>query len=254
MAALLAALRGVIAYALGLAAAFAPLAVSAGSPTFREVLTGERADGRPIDPPVARYQTDEGAVFVLDRSSRHPLMKFIDDPEIWVLAPAPGPHGDVIYRNDLGEIMLRVTSMGGITVFTLHRPEGAAAALDGSSAPLHLLPMSPTALFRAFYQASGRSSRAAGRQIGFETREDAEPATAAPLADAALVASEALVDMGGTPKGKAMLARITDVVIAQGKKPDAGFQKGVLTVTIVPAEGVFGRPSSRKIERAAGVR
>jgi hypothetical protein len=205
-------------------------------------------------PASARYETDEGGVFIFDRSEPRPLLKFEDDPEIWVLQPAPGPRGDVIYRNDLGEEMLRATSLGGMTVFTEKRPGGSPAALDGASPPLRILPLSPAGLFSRFYQASIRASRAAGRQIGFETREDAEPATAAAIADAALVASEALIDMAGTPKGKTLLARLAGVVIAQGGKPTVSMQKGALIVTIVPTQGVFGRPSSRLIERAAGAR
>ena len=99
-----------------------------------------------------------------------------------------------------------------------------------------------------------RASRAAQHQISFETLQDAEPATAAAIADAALVASEALVDMTASPKGKALLARLSAVMIAQGGRPNVSMQRGALVVTIMPAQGVFGRPSSRWIERAAGAR
>jgi hypothetical protein len=114
-------------------------------------------------PTSARYETDEGSVFIFDRSEPRPLLKFEDDPEIWVLQPAPGPRGDVIYRNDLGEEMLRATSLGGMTIFTDKRPGGSPAALDGASPPLRITPLSPAGLFSRFYQASIRASRAAGR-------------------------------------------------------------------------------------------
>jgi hypothetical protein len=42
------------------------------------------------------------------------------------------------------------------------------------------------------------------------------------------------------------------VVITQGGRPNAALQKGRLTITIVAKDGVFGRPSSRRIEKAAG--
>jgi len=205
-------------------------------------------------PPSGRYETDEGGVFIFDRTEAKPLLKFEDDPEIWALQPAAGPRGDVIYRNDLGEEMLRATSLGGMTVFTDKRPGGSPAALDGASPPLHIPALSPAGLFSRFYQASVRASRAAQHPIGFETRQDAEPATAAAIADAALVAGEALADMSASPKGKALLARVADVIIAQGGRPTVAMQKGALVVTIVAGQGVFGRPSSRMIERAAGVR
>ena len=222
--------------------------------SLREALMGQHLGERSDAPVIGRYETDEGGAFVLDRSTGKPLLKFDDNPEIWVLQPAPGPRGDTIYRNDLGEPMLRATRLGGMTVFTQKRPDGSAAALDGASSPLRVATLSLPGLFTRFYQASVRASRAAQHQVGFETREDAEPATAPYLADAALVASEALADLAAQPAGKSLLAHISDVVIAQGPRPSAALQKGVLTITIVPSQGVAGRPSSRRIERAAGAK
>jgi hypothetical protein len=180
-------------------------------------------------------------------------LKFSDDPEIWVLQPALGPHGDVIYRNDTGEEMLRATSLGGLTVFTIRRPAGSAAAYDGASQPLRLGPISPFQLRDDFYQASIRASRYARHEIGFETGKEAEAATSTAYADAAQVTSEAIVDVAAIPKGRLLLTKLNDVVITQGAKPSAVLQKGgKLTVTIVARDGVFGRPSSRRIARAVG--
>jgi len=197
---------------------------------------------------------DAGGEFVFDRSTPHPLLKFDDRPEIWVLSATPGPRGDMLYRNDLGETMLRATRIGGITVFTEARPDGSAAALDGASAPLRIAPLSPTQLFNRFYQASVRASRAAQHPVPFETGQDAEPATAALMADAATVAAEALVDMADHPADRGVLAHVVGVLVTQGARPNAALARGVLTVTIVPAQGIAGRPSSRRIERAAGAK
>ncbi|HUZ12750.1 MAG TPA: DUF4908 domain-containing protein [Caulobacteraceae bacterium] len=219
--------------------------------TLRAALMG--AEGQtPAGPLVARYQSDDGGVFILDRSRRRPLLKFADSPEIWALKASGGPRGDIIYRDDVGDMVLRATKLGGVTVFTEKRPDGSAAALEGPSAPLRIQPIGPQALFEHFYQASVRATRAAQHLVEFENREDAAPAVAGLLADAALVASEALVDIAAHPGGKVILTRIRDVVIAQGARPDASLQRGVLTVTVAPSQGVAGRPSSRRVERAAG--
>lgn len=254
MAAPLTALRSVLTCAAGLSAALLVVSASAAPAaplSLREAFMGAQRPGAPV---IGRYETDEGGAFVFDRSTPKPLLKFEDSPEIWVLQPSPGPRGDVIYRNDMGEPVLRSTTLGGMTVFTEKRPDGSAAALDGPSGPLRVGSLTPAALFNRFYQASVRASRAAQHQVGFETREDADAASAAPLADAAVVASQALVDLSGRPDGKTVLARIADVVIAQGARPSAVLQKNTLTITIVPTDGVAGRPSSRRIERAAGVK
>jgi hypothetical protein len=226
----------------------------AGPDSFREALSGQHVGQQPDPPVIGRYEMDAGGSFVFDRSTPRPLLKFDDSLEIWVLQPAPGPRGDVIYRNDLGEPMVRATRLGGMTVFTETRPDGSAAALDGASAPLRIPLLTPAATFSRFYQASVRASRAAQHQVGFETAQDAEPSSAALMADAAMVASQAVVDMASRPADRPLVARISDVIIAQGGKPNATFAKGVITVTIAPSQGLAGRPSSRRIERAAGAK
>ena len=252
MAAPVAAFRLVLACGVGLlAAVLAHRALAAPSVLHEAFMGGHLAD-RPTGPLIGRYQTDEGSVFILDRSAPRPLLKFEDDPEIWVLQPAHGPRGDIIYRNDLGEEMLRATLLGGMTVFTVRRPAGSAAAFDGVSPPLRVGQMSPTTLLERFYQDTFRATRAARHEIIFETGKDAEPKTAAAIADAAQVATEALVDIADRPSGRLILSRVGDVVITQGGKPNASLHKGVLTITIVAKDGVFGRPSSRRIERAVG--
>jgi hypothetical protein len=258
MAAPVTAIRFVLTCGVGLlAAVLARTAVAA--PPLHEAFMGAHLAEKPTGPLTGRYQTDEGAVFILDRSSAAPLLKFEDDAEIWVLHPAHGPRGDIIYRNDLGEEMLRATSFGGMTVFTVRRPAGSAAAFDGASPPLRLGSLSASQLLDEFYQASFRASRYAHHEIGFEASKDAgpagrdaEPKTAAAFADAARVASEAIVDISARPNGRLILTRLDDVVITVGGKPNAALQKGRLTITIVPKDGPFGRPSSRRIERAAG--
>ena len=251
MSAPVAAIRFILTRAVGLTVIALAGAASAGPSLHEAFMSGRLAD-RPTGPATARYQTDEGGVFVLDRSGSKTLLKFEDDPEIWVLQPQRGPHGDMIYRNDLGEEMLRATSLGGMTVFTLRRPAGSAAAFDGASPPLRLGPLTATQLRDEFYQASVRATRYARHEIGFETGKDAEPKTAAALADAAHVASEAIVDISARPNGRLILTHIDDVVVTEGARPNAALQKGRLTITIVPKDGIFGRPSSRRIERAAG--
>ena len=115
-------------------------------------------DGRlTTAPPVARYVIDEGGAFVIDnRDVRHPMLKFEDSPEVWVMSTSRGPRGDVLYKNDLGEPMLRATRLGGMTVFTDKRPGGSAAALAAGLCLRH-------GLKRALSGGSGRVRGAARR-------------------------------------------------------------------------------------------
>ena len=49
------------------------------------------------DAAVARYRSEDGTGFIVDRSTARPLLRFDDSPEIWALSAARGPRGDMIY-------------------------------------------------------------------------------------------------------------------------------------------------------------
>ena len=214
---------------------------------------GRSGDRQTVAPPTARYLSDEGGQFILDRSGRQPLLKFDDSPEVWVLSPSRGPRGDIIYFNDLGEPFLRATKLGGMTVFTTRRPEGSAVALVGSSGPLRLSPLGPVALYQRLYQASVRSTRAARHLVGFDA-PDADMNSDGLIADAAGLAVEAMVTLSGRAGGKALLARIDKVALTPGPKPGVNVHAGVVNITVAPALGIAGRPSSERILRALGAR
>jgi len=234
-------------FAMALPAVAAPL-------SLREGLFGEgRHDGRRFSaPPVARYVVEDGGGFILDRSTPRPMVKFENSAEVWVLQPHPAPRGDIIYKNDLGQPILRATRLGGLTVFTPDRPSGAPAARAGGSNPLRLPVLGPEALLQRLAQASARASRAARRLIPFEA--DASPETAPLVADAALVAAEAVVRMSAQPGGRAALSGVNKVTLVEGRRPGASLRAGVILITITPEDGMAGRPSSERIVAAAGSR
>ena len=235
-----------------LLAAFAAVAMAAvggpaeaGPGVLREGLFG----GRRVDPPIARYVSQDGDGFVLDRSQPRPMLKFDSSPEVWALRPHPAPRGDIIYKNDLGEPVLRATRLGGLTVFTDARPGGSPAALAGSGPALRLQPLSPQALLQRVAQASARATRAARRLIPFEA--DATPESSALIADAAMVAAEAVVRLSRQPNGRGALTRFSKVELVAGRKPEATVRHGVMRITVAPVDGLAGRPSSDRIMAAA---
>ena len=63
--------------------------------------------------------------------------------ETWVLRPTAAPRGDVIYRNDAGDQLLRVTPGGGMTVYTPLAPGGSPASLSGPGQSLSPPPLGP---------------------------------------------------------------------------------------------------------------
>lgn len=252
------ALNGRIAIAVAFAAA---ILFGFGSPAFaghdtlRNALGLEHMDeGRAgASPLVARYLIDEGGVFVLDRSTSRPLLKFDDSPEIWVLTQARGPRGDIIYKNDMGETVLRATRLGGMTVFTAKRPGGSAAALIGPTAPLRMPTLGPVVLYQRLFQASVRATRAAQHLVEFEA-PDADAYSDALIADAAVITVEAFVSMSSQPDGRQFLSRVGKIAFVEGARPSAALQGGVLTIMVAPKQGIAGRPSSRRILRTVSSR
>jgi len=240
--------RALCAALLGVVSLCASAPASAGpADKLREGLFRHRG-AEAVGPPIARYVSEEGRVFILDRTQPVPMLKFEDSPEVWVLAPNPAPRGDVIYKNDMGEPMLRATRLGGFTLFSEDRPGGEAVSLVGGGVPLRLPPMSPQAVFERLAQASLRASRAARRPMLFEA--EATPASSALIADAAVVTSLAIIRIAQRNDGRSMLARFNRVRFEEGRKASAGLKDGVLRIVVAPAEGLAGRPSSNRILKA----
>src|SRR4029453_10817041 len=171
-----------------------------------------------------------------DRTQPVPMLKFEDSPEVWALAANPAPRGDVIYKNDMGEPMLRATRLGGFTLFSEDRPSGEAVSLvGGGGVPLRLSPMSPQGVFERLAQASLRASRAARRPMLFEA--EATPASSALIADAAVVTSLAIIRIAQRGDGRSMLARFNRVRFEEGRRASANLKDGVLRIVVAPSEG-----------------
>lgn len=200
-------------------------------------------------PKVARFVIDEGGAFVLDRSQRPTVLKFDDSAEIWVLTQSRGPRGDILFKDDVGDTLLRATKLGGMTVFTSRRPQGSAAALVGSTSPLRLTYTGPGALYQRMIQASIRCTRVTRHLVGFEA-PDADAKSAALIADAASLAVDAVASVSTQASGRAAANRIGKVIVAKGPKPMAWVSRGILIIYVTPSQGLAGHPSSAKIAQA----
>jgi hypothetical protein len=242
-----------IAALLGACALGASSAADAGPADRLRDSLFKRPGGDVSGPPLARFVSEEGRVFVLDRTQPTPMLKFEDSPEVWVLAPSPAPRGDVIYKDELGEPVLRATRLGGLTLFSDERPNGEAVSLAGGGFPLRLAPLSPGALGERLLQASYRSGRVARRTIVFEARR-VTPAGSALVGDAAIVTSLAFVRMAERRGGRTVLGQFSIVRFEEGKKPSVSLKDGILRIVVAPAQGLAGRPSSKRIMKVASAR
>lgn len=220
--------------------------------SLRDALLGHKgaAEARRVPaPPVARYVSETGGAFIFDQAAAKPLIKFDNSAEVWVLSRQPASRGDIIYRNDLGEPVLRITKLGGMILYGEDAPMGAAAALTGKAASLQPpTALSPIALYRRLEQAMLRASRAAQRPVSFETVQDARVETSVLVADAATVTAEAF-ERAARKGDRSILSKVARVLLAEGDKPGAALKNGALTITYSPTDGLAGRPSSKRIIR-----
>lgn len=191
-----------------------------------------------------RFQTPDGGVrFVLDRSGqRAALVKFEDSDEVHVLRPVGGPRGDEIYKTDTGDVMLRITPMGGVIVYREDSPNGAPAIMTGQVAPL--APAPPQSLsMRAQIAELERAAQARfGRPVPVELPPSAMANSV--VADAARRAAQGLQEAPPTAM------RVERVIIQMGDRPNAVVINRQLTITVAPNQGYEGRPSAAAVSRA----
>ena len=198
----------------------------------------------PALPPVGRYVTESGEGFILDRSGRHPLVRFERRDETWVLRPSAAPRGDVIYRNDAGEQVLRITQNGGITVYTRRAPGGSPASYNGSGPSLTPPTLGPMLLFRLMAQRSAMVSQAVGRLV--EVNLDGDQSEAL-CVEAMVVTTEAVIRIARSPTARQYVNDLRSISIVEGSRAGVTYERGRLVVTVDPGEGMAGRPSSARV-------
>ncbi|HWE47253.1 MAG TPA: DUF4908 domain-containing protein [Caulobacteraceae bacterium] len=217
--------------------------------TLRRAVTGEEADdGRNASmPPVAHYVAGDGDRFILDKSGPVALLRFEHAEEIWALRPTPGPNGDTIYRNDIGQPVLRFTRLGGLTLFTPHQPWGEAVSVEGL-APVTRMQRGSLAML---VQAHQNAILHIGRAMGHKFTLEAEGQGAEWLfADSLNILTDTVEKLAALRDGRPYLNAIREIHLHPAKRMDARLHNGVLDIAINPSEGIAGRPSSGRIAQA----
>lgn len=198
-------------------------------------------------PKVTHYISEEGESFVLDASRPTPLLRFDGEGEVWSLTPTPGTKGDIIYKNDLGEPMLKATRWGGMVLYTDDRPMGDPVAAAGKAEAFQPAVMTPVLLWQSLAKASRRASQAVERLIPFDA-QGATPASAALYADAFDVTSSAIVRVAQASRGGRKLPNIREVHFVEGRPPSVRVEKGILVMKLDPSRGNWGgRVSSKRV-------
>lgn len=217
----------------------------AAEPTVRDALLRNQ-----IVHEAALYETEEGGrVFVLDRTREPPLMQYRGSEEVFALSRVPAARGDEILRADTGEDLVRITALGGVTLYPRDHRTGLPAARIGPADPLPLLDAQSLDMGAAL----ARLKNAIGGGTQIETPALAASAggsSSTLIADAARVTAAALARAASDPAIQAKLGDVRQVLFVYGAGPGARFEGGVLLVEIDPSGGYAGRPSSMRVADA----
>lgn len=219
--------------------------------SLKEKMFGKRVeDGRShAAPKVAHYISEDGQSFVFDESQPQPLLRFDGDDEVWVLSATPGTKGDVIYKNDTGEQMLKATRWGGMVLFSDDRPMGDPVAVTGRAQSFQPDVITPALLWQEMLAASKRVTQAAGnrRLIPFEA-PDVTPESATLYADAIDVTTAAIVRASLQSHGRQTIENLREVHFVDGRPPSARMDNGVLTLKLDITRGPWaGHVSSKRV-------
>lgn len=225
-------------------ASLCPLSAHAQQPpsAFDSMFT----DSNAAAPQAVSFATDMQSLrFVLDRSQpRIVLLRFDGDAEIWALTSHWGPRGDEFLRNDVGEVMVRITSLGGVTVFGPLGSNGGPASKTGKARTLSAPTRSEGSLQTTVERALGWFNRFGHRSIRVEAAGNlAAPLVYEALQRAAQGMSRAPRGFFGQPKRRVKLVRVERAP----QRASVNWESGILTIGVVPGIGYAGRPSSAAV-------
>ncbi len=226
--------------------------------SLREAMFGKQADdgrGNNHTPVVAHYVSARGEGFVLDGSQPAPLLRFDGDDEVFQLTAKPGANGDVIFRNDVGQPVLKATRLGGMILFSgAHADTGDPAAVTGQASAFSPDRLTLTELWLHMAKSALQVSHACDHRIDINADKDNIDADTPNetvinlFAESVSVAADALLRVAGQADTRHSLDRLHEVHLIEGRPPGARIEKGVLIIKLDPSRGTWGgHPSSKRI-------
>lgn len=207
-------------------------------------------------PPLAHYTSEfpPRIGFVLDRTSELPKLRFDGTEEILVLSMryAAGNLRQLV-RDD-GEVVLNISGLGGVTLFTPANRGGIPVGPDGTRVAPLVSPAPPIGSIRGIAGViMAQLKRDTGRDVVFEANWDQAAPNAiarSVLHDAIRNTGTALLLLSRTPYGRAAIVNnLARVRFVQGGYSTTYFQGNMMIVEFSVGRGMAGRPSSFAIQR-----
>ena len=202
------------------------------------------------------YLAGDNVHFTLVSDGDNFLLRFDNDPEVFVLYSGHASMGGRILKYDSGETALQVAGWGGMTLYTDAAPTGLPAVRTGDATE----PTPPNVSLSDMQNAAADESQHLAYMRGLRLSVSADwPA----LAGDGTLRAFAFDTMENAVRGldrfsynaagrEALARRINGMMIEQAAKPTLVLKAKTLVVTFNPEHGYEGRASSRAIARALG--
>ncbi len=199
--------------------------------------------------PVTRFDVGKkNEAFILDQRRQGQLLfRYVRSREIFVLRQVPGPRGDVMLKNDLGAVMVRMSRVGGPVLFPERASHGIPAWRAGPATPLgprnvHLEDLRP-----ALSNIADDLVTILDHDVTISAR-GANENTAWLYLDTALNARSAIKRIKRNPdrKGRTLPA-LNEIRLVSSDHQELRLQDAVLEIHMVTDDGFAGRPSSLRL-------
>lgn len=242
-------LARIIAYGL-LLHVFSGVSVSYSQPTkpkdsisFKTLFPAAPAENKKSS---SLYEAGDDIRFVLDRTKDdYALLKFETSDEVWSLKPTIGPRGDEFFKNDAGQVLLRLNSLGGTTLYVNNIREGLAANKISRAANVDPIESGYKGSLKSLAQNQVyKFNPKLMPNLRMEITGALPPYLVADALDRAIDAINTL------PEDKVKKRNIKLVRINRGAQAYAIINENTLELGLTPGIGYAGRPSSILIKRA----
>ncbi|HAH10368.1 MAG TPA: hypothetical protein DCL54_00765 [Alphaproteobacteria bacterium] len=198
------------------------------------------------------YQTSDGrAGFVLDRIGSEARLRFDAQDEVFALRWKPAVNGDKVLVRDDGEVVLRMTPLGGITLFSPEFPNGVPVVYQRVAMPLEAPPPPIETVQEVAATAAARLRQVYGSAIRFEGPWAAaadDGGLRLVLFDAVRNAESAFLMLSSYGSEREAVRRLSPrVIFAVGPQPGVTRKGSELRVIFALDRGVSGRASSYRM-------
>jgi hypothetical protein len=202
------------------------------------------------------YLAGDSVRFSLVKDDSNYLLRFDNNPEVFVLYTGHASLGGRILKYDSGETVLQVAGWGGMTLYTDSAPMGLPAVRTGDASPPELPVVSLSDMQGAAQDESQHLAYMRGLRFSISADWQAlanNPRALGMAFDTLENAVRGIDRFSYSASGREALSRrIETLMVEPSDKPTLAVKARTLVVTFNPDQDFEGRASSRAIARALG--